>query len=197
MRIRIIVFLFLGLVTTSCGKRDTPAPTSQSAPPPGPASPQAEWKKFTSKEDGFIVSFPTTPETASQDNQYDFGKVTIRAYTSNPTRNVVWRVATHNYPEPFASRVKPERLLTLMRDGMAANVKGKVEGVKEVTLDGHPGQEFLVQAPDPFTNKPLTNRIRLFAVGSRVYQVGVTAPAEDTALGPEASKFFASFRLMK
>jgi hypothetical protein len=133
----------------------------------------------------------------SQDNQYGFGKVTIRAYTSNPRPGVYWRVATHNFPEPFASEAKPERLLSLMRDGMAENVKGKIEGVKEVSLAGHPGQEFLVQAPNPLTNEPLTNKIRLFAVGRRVYQVGVTAPAHDEALADEASSYFASFRLEK
>ena len=49
----------------------------------------------------FYRVFPHYPER-KPDNQYDFGKVTITAYTSHPKRNVVWRVAVHNYPEPFA-----------------------------------------------------------------------------------------------
>jgi hypothetical protein len=190
MRIRITLCLFFGLMAASCHKASPPASAPQ-APTDG------GWTEFTSKEDGFVVSFPTSPVTNSKDNQYDFGKVTIRAYTSNPRRNVVWRVGTHNYPETYTSQIKPEKLLTLMRDGMAANVKGRVEGTKDVSLDGHVGQEFLVQGPDPLTNKPLTVKVRLLAVGGRVYQIMVTAPAQDEAWGDDATRFFASFRLVK
>ncbi len=197
MRIGSTLCLFLGLVTASCNKSQPPTTPPPSPSPSAPVPIEAGWKEFTSEEDGFVVLFPTSPTTTSHDNRYGFGTVTIRAYTSNPRRNVIWRVATHNFPEAFAGRAKPEELLTQMRDGMAANVKGKAEGVKEVTLDGHPGQEFRVQAPDPLTSKPLINKIRLYAVSNRIYQVGVTASADDGELEAEAARYFASFRLIK
>jgi hypothetical protein len=155
------------------------------------------WKDFTSKEDGFVVSLPTAPTIISKDNDYKFGTVTIRAYTSNPRPNVVWRVAAHNYPETFMSQIKPEKLIELMRDGMAKNAKGKADEVKQIKLDGHPGEEFVVLSSDPLTNKPLTIKTRLFAVNSRIYQVTVIAPPTDDALGEETMRYFKSFRLSK
>ena len=159
MRIRLAVCLFLGLASASCNKTEP----SVSAPT------ESIWKEFTSTSDGFAISMPTMPDLTSQDNQYDFGKVVIRSYMSNPRRNVAWQVATHNYPDEFASQITSEVLIELMRNGMAENIKGKVEGVKEVSLDGHTGQEFLVQAHEPISNKPSTCKVRLFKVGSRVY----------------------------
>jgi hypothetical protein len=156
-----------------------------------------KWKEFTSEEDGFVVSLPTDPSVISKDNMYNFGKVTIKAYTSNPKQGVGWRIATHNYPEPFASQVKPERLIELMRDDMSKNVKSKAEDIKEVKLDGYPGEEFVVHSPDPLTKKPLTNKTRLFAVKGKVYQLTVIAPKDDAVLGDVASRFFTSFKLSK
>src|SRR5262249_2170159 len=146
------LYPLLVLVATSCRRTEAPTSAPQAQPQPSAQAPtKSTWKEFTSKEDLFVVSLPTAPKRLSQDNQYKFGKVTIRAYTSNPRPNVDWRVAVHNSPEPFASQVKPEKLIELMRDGMAANVKGKAEGIKEVRLDGSPGQEFSVHSSDPLT----------------------------------------------
>jgi hypothetical protein len=185
--------LKVGYADGSVRPLETDTPTSSS--PQGPK--RSEWKDFTSKEDGFTVSFPTTPEIESKDNQYDFGKVTVRMYTSNPREGVFWRVATHHYPEPFASETKPKQLIEMMRDGMAENTKSKVEGVQEISLEGHPGQEFVLQGSNPITTKPLTMKVRLFAVRGRVYQLAVVAPLNDDSLGEEASLFFKSFRLLK
>ena len=107
MQVRVMVSLFVAvLLLPSCHKADSSGSVSDLTPPA-----EEPWKEFTSAEDAFIVFFPTIPEKKSQDNQYDFGKVTITAYTSHPKRNVVWRVAVHNYPEPFA----------LFQDGIECN----------------------------------------------------------------------------
>jgi hypothetical protein len=130
----------------------------------------SNWKEFTSKQDSFVVALPAVPKVVLQDNNYDFGKVTIRAYiTSKPTMDC--RVAVHIFPEPFASRVKSRELIELLRDGMAANVKGKAEDIQEVSLDGYPGEEFTIRLVDPTTKKPVLLRMRLFAADGRVYQL--------------------------
>ncbi len=99
MQVRVMVSLFVAvLLLPSCHKADSSGSVSDLTPPA-----EEPWKEFTSAEDAFIVFFPTIPEKKSQDNQYDFGKVTITAYTSHPKRNVVWRVAVHNYPEPICT----------------------------------------------------------------------------------------------
>ena len=196
MRLWIGLCVCLGLITASCGRSDAPTASSESNSPPTRVATETAWTEFTSTVDGFAVSFPTPPETQTQDNQYDFGTVTIRAYTSNPRQNVVWRVATHSYPEGFASRMGPKKLLTTMRDGMAKNVSGKPEDIGDIILDGHPGQEFRVRSTDPLTSKPLTIRVRLYVVEDRVHQVSLIAPPNDASLGEEASQFFKSFRLV-
>jgi hypothetical protein len=185
MRAHSAICIFIGLAAAFCVRTQARSPAEDS------------WKEFTSNEDAFVVSLPTMPELHSQDNEYDFGKVTIRSFQSKSKRGVNWRVATHNYPEPYASRMKPRKLIELMRDGMSANVKSKAEAIKEIKLDGYPGQEFVVRTPDPLTNKPLILKVRLIVVGSRVYQLMVVAPNDDNALAEEASKFFKSFALLK
>ena len=196
MRLRIGLCVSLGLITASCSRSDAPTAPSDATSPPTRVATQTAWTEFTSTEDGFAVSFPTPPETQTQDNQYDFGKVTIRAYTSNPRHNVVWRVATHSYPDGFASRMDPKKLLATMRDGMAKNVSGKPEDIEDISLDDHPGQEFRVRSTDPLTSKPLTIKVRLYAVDDRVYQLSLIAPDNDASLEDEASQFFQSFRLV-
>jgi hypothetical protein len=198
MRARIALSVFFAVGVSACQQPKPPASTPPPSLPAAQSPTKGGWVDFTSAEDGFAASFPTYPEKTGQDNQYDFGKVAIRAYSSHPRQQgPLWRIASHNYPEPFASQMNPQSLITQMRDGMAANTKARIEEAREVSLNGYPGQEFVAQSTDPITGKPLTTKMRLIAVRSRVYQIMLVAAAGDEALGDDASRFFASFRLVK
>jgi hypothetical protein len=78
------------------------------------------------------------------------------------------------------------------RQGMIANSPGaSMVGEKEITLDGNPGRETVLKAPDKGTLV-----VRMYAVRPRIYLL-FTGGKNFQPTSPEIEKFFSSFRLLK
>jgi hypothetical protein len=77
------------------------------------------------------------------------------------------------------------------RDAAVRLFEGKLVGDKKITLDDHPGLEFLIRMKNGDYY-----RSRIFTVGTRLYQVTLVATKED-ATSKQSDAFFESFRLIE
>ncbi len=80
---------------------------------------------------------------------------------------------------------------SIEREAMLRSVKGSLMEEKDITLDGHPGKEFHGSLPGE--SRLL---VRVYAVGERIYILGVGGPGLRPDRGT-AAKFLRSFRVGK
>jgi hypothetical protein len=86
-----------------------------------------------------------------------------------------------------------EKVLDRMRDNWAKRIHGAIAGESKISHDGYPGREIVFNAPERFGHDVVL-KVRIFLVGSRLYQVFVAAPREELNT-PEVNDFFESFRV--
>jgi hypothetical protein len=194
----LLLFVVISGGATSCrGQRGGPA---QSPPPPSAATPGAgqrpdERKEFSSERGRFAILFPGTPE----EEQYTpSGLRDSRQY-------VFWDdwanydVAYNDYDIDLEKDAeKRNYVLNGMRDTGVSKVNGRLLSEAEVSLGGHPGRALKVSIPDGSII-----RVRMYVVGRRFYQVGVTTLGEQSApdggrsAEARALKYLDSFRLIQ
>jgi hypothetical protein len=90
------------------------------------------------------------------------------------------------------------KLFDAIRDSALPKLKSKLLSESAISLDGHPGR--MMKAIDPHGT---VTRVRLYAVGHRLYLLSVTTPKEgqspdESRLNESrAAKFFDSFKVTK
>ena len=93
-------------------------------------------------------------------------------------------------PVPQALRNEgPERVLDAARAVVAEGRRGQARDVRDARLANRPAQEYHVDAPDL---RPKLIRVRTAVIGTRLYELSVTASETDVA-GKAANEFFDSF----
>ena len=156
----------------------------------GSSSPApAVWQEFTSAEGSFAIQMPGTPSYEKKNTSTAVGPIDMHLFSLDLAKDAVYIVMYSDYPDVVA-QAPADKVLDGGRDGALANVKGKLVGEQNMSLDGFPGREFTIEIPGKGMMK-----LRTYLVRQRLYQimaVGTNAriDSEDTV------KYLTSFRLL-
>jgi hypothetical protein len=152
-----------------------------------PAADRPEWKEFTPEGAGFTVLLP--------------GEPTVRKLPEGGGRAEIKRPAVDGFSYhcswllkevPPAGPEVARAYLLGMQEGSAKGVKGKVVASKEITLDGMPGREFVIDVAE---NQVI--RCRAYAVGERLLDFQVWGKDREAVQSKDPEKFFGSIKLTK
>jgi hypothetical protein len=193
------------VLLAACQAAPKPASTAPAAVPQATAAPAtaaattagplADWKPFKSAEGGFSLMLPEEPTSQTQAVDTAAGKVDTYIFMSSQGNNV-YGISYNDFPaaavQQSADGIKA--MLEASRDGAARNVKGKVVNSKAVTLDGHPGIDFVAELPvGDALPAGATYHGRTFLVGNRLYQL--LTIATDKGQDEIVAAFLESFKL--
>src|ERR1044072_327138 len=170
--------------------------------PPAPAAPLATerdprvWREFTSAAGRFAVTLPgdMTLKTERMPTP-DGGGIPLSIYTLMTSAE--YGVIYADYPFEVKGAEMQRNLLDGGARGAVASVGSQLLDIKEVSLGEHPGR-----ALKELMRDGRIMHVRLYLVGSRLYQVAITLPklGEADPVVPfaeeVAAKFLDSFRLL-
>ncbi|MFO0956906.1 MAG: hypothetical protein U0800_05490 [Isosphaeraceae bacterium] len=131
-------------------------------------------REYTHAQDGFAVKLPGTPSRTAQTTPGPFGPITYQAH-SLKAGPVEYTVTYNELPRGFGFGMSPwDGPMSRLGGAVAGALEkgGKLVEQSDVTLCGHPGRELTLELPGGGRY-----RGRMFVVGSKFYQVVVTAPA--------------------
>ena len=148
---------------------------------------------FVSQSGGFSISTPVELKESTQSIPTPAGNLELHIFSGEtPTRGYI--VGYADYPEAVMQQSNPQKMLEGARNGAAAQINGKVLKEEQITLDGNPGVEFLMEGKND-TQEALS-KARMVLVGRRIYQVLVVGGKNDIQ-EPEMDGFIRSFKLVK
>jgi hypothetical protein len=158
-----------------------------------PAWADEPWKEYSSKDGGFTVLLPGTPNIQKMTQKAGDGSdVKIVAYRPPPAGNIRVIVSTSDFAEQYL-KVSPDKILDNARDASVSNSKGTLVREKKIKLGENPGREIVVKFPKDQGYL----RARAILVGSRQYSLLYAGKDEKDVTSKEAEAFFASFKLTK
>lgn len=170
-------------------------PPAAAAPLAAERDPRA-WREFSSAAGRFAVTMPGEPRLNVQRMPTPDG-AGIPLHIHTLLTSAEYGVIYADYPFEVKGDEVQRRLLDDGARGAVASVGARLLDLKEVSLGGHPGRALKELMPDG-----RVMHVRLYLVGSRLYQVAVTLPkleaaAPEAAFAEEvAAKFLDSFRLL-
>jgi hypothetical protein len=180
-----------GLIELDGGSVDRVEQSAEKDDPKGREIPSVEfapdktaWKPFTSKEGRFTADYPGTPTVESKKNAAA-GDVITQVVLATKDGSVAYLVTFTDFTKDL-SKVDPKLLLVKVAGPGTKDLKSR----KEITLNGFPGVEFVLQ-PEKYI---ITHRC--YMVNGRLYQAIVNIK-KGKERGAEQERFFKSFRLME
>lgn len=175
------------------------SPPPRVATPPGTVQSPAEPQEFSSQRGRFAILFPGAP--TEKDTSIDIifvGRLDSREYkfAEHPTYYAVIYDDFAGDLEKDAER--RDYAMNRMRDaGVSSGPGRRLVGQSDVRLGSHPGRALKISIPDGGVI-----RVRMYAVGPRLYQVSVitlgerTSPGARRAAEKRALRFLDSFRII-
>jgi hypothetical protein len=151
---------------------------------------RATWREFSSKEGRFSVLVPGTLSEQTQNLTTQAGAIDLHFFVVEQD-GFQYLVSYNDYPDAMVREANADKVLDGARDGVVANVQGRLLNEAKVWLADYPGRELRIKIPEGRQ----AMRTRLYFVGNRLYQVGVLS-AEDGAAAEEIGKFLNSFKLL-
>ncbi|MBP7688077.1 MAG: hypothetical protein KA765_09220 [Thermoflexales bacterium] len=148
---------------------------------------------FTSKSGGFSVMTPATLKESTQSADTAIGQIDMHTFLAE-VGNRAYIVVYADYPAEIMQQSDPEQILDGGRDGAADNLKGQILSENTLTLDNHPGREFVINATAQ-DNLEMTVQARLYLVKNRLYQIMLAAPQSEFK-SSDADAFLKSFKLL-
>jgi inorganic triphosphatase YgiF len=156
-----------------------------------PASAQAKWVSFRSKQARFSVEMPTQPKATTTKTTSFIGTITDEIFTSGQgdERFTVDHSQIPRFALDFAGAD------TIYDHASAALLKqtwSKQLSFADVTVNGRQGKQLVYDTP-PVPGKPkIKGLANLFLVGDRLYVVDAAVPAGESEA--DARRFLASVR---
>ena len=151
----------------------------------------AGWKTFAPDGGRFAVALPGTPTKSQQQVKTATGQLDVTVYVLETKQAVTYLVTHSDLPAADVKAGTEDRRLDFARDGAVTNARGKLRGEKRVELDGYPGRDLIIE-----TDRDLVIRMRVYAVGRRLYQVSAVGPGA-LVHGRDTGLFLDSFRLVR
>ena len=158
------------------------------------------WVAFTSEEHGFEARFPANPLSSSQTIMADMGQLTLHRFehkirsSSADTSDKMYMVVHTTYPEGTVhsdnAAAQPQFFRNSI-DGAVSNVKGKLISEQEITIDGYPGREVVID----YRNNFALIHARYYLVENQLFMLQAIVPG-PLANDPSIRQFFNAFRLL-
>jgi hypothetical protein len=168
----------------------SPSPTVQETPEE--AKPTG-WTDYTSKEGGFLISLPSG-KAVDQNPQMDtpVGKLSFHIHGVEIGANeAVFLTNYSDYPDVYVASGE-EKMFDSAKTGLTTSMQGaKVSSESKVTIEGHPGREYLLDVTNGNHFK-----CRVFLVKNRVIMLlagGKPGKVNDK----DIQTFFDSFKLTR
>jgi hypothetical protein len=163
--------------------------TLSTAPTDQPITPtEIEWQEFT-EEGRFSVTVPRALIKTMQKEETQIGEIDIHMFTTEYA-GIEYAVGYNDYPPDLI--LDPQLGLDGARDGIVANVNGKLLSEQPISIDDHPGRELAVEATD--NSRTIIAKVRIYLVENTLYQILAVAP-KDLSSSPDIAKFMDSFKL--
>lgn len=137
----------------------------------GKVSKDETWKQFTSSEGRFFALFPSNPTEEVETVDSARGPLNLHIFGVSLEDGTWFSVSYSDYPIATFQPLDVGSLLDGARDGMIANVRGKLISEKPISLGNYPGRELVVEvSKGPFV---LVVIARVYIVKNRSYSVQV------------------------
>ena len=149
----------------------------------------AVWQEFSSTEGNFAILMPGTPSYEKKNSTTVLGPIDMHMFTLNIKRDAAYLIMYSDYPE-IVTRAKPDDLLDGGRDGALANTKGRLISEQNMSLDGFPGREIVIEVPGKGLMK-----LRAFMVRRRLFQI-IAVGTKEMVEHEDAGRYLTSFRLL-
>lgn len=155
----------------------------------GPALAQ-QWQNYSATDGRFTAAFPTPPKPETQTVDVRDQKATLTKWTAVGGGNEAYVVSWIDLdPSLIRSRGAAEVLTAAQRNFVERLGSAQVQREQSITLGGHPGRSFDVQASDGFVYQA-----QLYLVGNRLYQ-NVAMTDQGKAKGEGPKRFLDSFQV--
>ena len=163
--------------------------TLSNTPTDQPITPtEIEWQEFT-EEGRFSVTVPRALIKTMQKEETQIGEIDIHMFTTEYA-GIEYGVGYNDYPPDLIG--DPQLRLDGARDGILANVNGKLLSEQPISIDDHPGRELTAEATE--NSRTIITKVRIYLVENTLYQVLAVAP-KDLSSSPDIAKFMDSFKL--
>ena len=143
---------------------------------------------FAPKDGRFTVQMPGEPKEQTSKVNTPIGPIDVHLFISAPDPKSAYMVGYSDYPEEVVKKSDSDKILDGARDGAVRNVKGTLESEKKITMDGHPGRDYVI------STEGFRGRERIYLVNARLYQVMLLG-SKEFVTGKDADKFLDSFKL--
>jgi hypothetical protein len=151
-----------------------------------------DWKLHESRSCACSILMPGSPKESQQTYPTDAGDVVATLFILElEGGSVAYLLGYNDYKAELVASSDPQVMLDGARDGAVSNVSGKLISEKKITLDGNPGRELKIEAPQD--NVVFA---RVYMVKQRLYQALVVMPKSKLRDG-EVKKFLGSFKLLR
>lgn len=145
---------------------------------------------YAATDEGYSVGLPGKPSTDSYTLTTLAGPLTVTTTKYDTGRDLRLSVTTTEYPPAYA-KVPPDKLFAgMIKEMLGQNGTLDKEEIVTVGPDKHPGREWRITADKSVF------RVRVFLVGTRLYQVMANG-SKDAVAGPAAVDLFNTFDLLK
>jgi hypothetical protein len=151
----------------------------------------AAWQAVVSREGGFRVLMPGTPELEQATHKSIVG--TVREYTYSVDSDGKSFSASYSVlPGIAASLGGPARIFDSAKTGLLEDVGGAETRFTDISLHGHPGKELTFRARPGAQGKPMAGQARMYLVHRILYVLVAKSPAPGD---PDVARFLGSLEL--
>jgi len=167
------------------------APPPPAPPPLRPTSIAATWKPFAPPGGRFSALFPHVPREETTRESTQMGLIERRNFMVD-RGSVAYMVDFFDLPPAALQNFNVDVGFRGAIDALKSYLNGEIRSEKAITLDGHPGREYVIALPQGKG----TWRGRSYLAPGRLYQVAVVwTGVGQMALSDEVDQFLDSFKL--
>ena len=177
----VLVLILLGTTLTGCSHRE-------------PNARLGEWTDFSDSQGKFSVAMPGVPEREEYDMPIASGTMKFTGnFVDLPEQAKFFMVSFVDYPPeiPHDDEASAHEVIDRYVAGGARKKKLAIRQKSKISLENHPGQEYLFDEPE-HGDKSLW---RVYLVGDRLYQLVANWDPKDAESSADAEKFLNSFKL--
>ena len=150
-----------------------------------------EWIVVTPGDGASSISMPSTPREEIQRVTTPAGDIDVRTFVFEQ-EDIAYSITYTDFPEALIATRDTEKMLDSARDGAISSVQGTLSAETKITLEEFPGRELRIDMSDG----KHTAISRIYLVKSRLYQLSIAMPKEDSS-SDDITKFFSSFKLLR
>jgi hypothetical protein len=150
-----------------------------------------EWQPLLSKEGGFRVLMPGTPDLTKAIHRSVVGTVHEYTYTGRTERGV-YSASYSGLPGVAVNLGGAQFIFDRARKGLLEDVNGVETGVRDTSIGGHVGKELSFRTRPVGETKATIGRARFYLVSKMLYVVVGRSSSPNDA---DIPKFLNSFQL--